>query len=341
MESTRFEPAEPASSTGSEINLSRTTGALPRARPEEYAAKNNATDGGGRQLAEALGWFSLGLGIASIAAPGAVARLIGVRDEESNRNLLRFVGLREIASGIGILAQPAAPGGVWSRVVGDVMDLTLLGSALGSEQSNRGRVAATTAMVAGVAAVDLMAGKKLAASEGEDRCITLVKVTTINRSAEELYGFWRDFRNLPRFMNHLESVEILDDRRSRWQTKGPAGRSVAWTAEVVDDRPNQFISWRSLPGSDVETSGWVRFDPAPGDRGTEVRVELRYLPPAGMLGATIARLFGREPGQELKEDLRTFKQVMETGELVRSGASLHGATFPQQPAQPPEMRMAA
>ena len=161
----------------------------------------------------------------------------------------------------------------------------------------------------------------------------LKKAITVNRAPEEVYRFWHDFRNLPRFMRHLEDVQVTGSRRSHWKAKAPAGMTVEWDAVVVDDRPNELIAWRSLEGADVDNSGSVRFTPAPGGRGTEVRVELDYAPPGGAVGATIAKLFGEEPEQQVQDDLRRFKQVLETGEVVYSEATVHGRPHP---ARPPE-----
>ncbi len=137
----------------------------------------------------------------------------------------------------------------------------------------------------------------------------------LNKSPEEIYRFWRNFENLPRFMNHLESVHKIDENRSRWRVKGPAGMNIEWDAEIISERPNEMIGWRSLPGATVDNAGSVRFEPAPGGRGTVVRVQLQYNPPGGRLGSAIARLFGEEPDQQLQEDLRRLKQLMEAGEI--------------------------
>jgi uncharacterized membrane protein len=161
------------------------------------------------------------------------------------------------------------------------------------------------------------------------------KAVTVNRPVADVYGFWRDFENLPRFMSHLESVQATQAGRSRWKAKVPLGMSVEWEAEIVEDRPNQSISWRAVEGSGVDNAGTVRFQAAPGGRGTEVRVDLQYDAPGGKLGALIAKLFGEEPGQQIKDDLRAFKQVMETGEVVLSDGSMRGRTK-QRPAQPAE-----
>jgi uncharacterized membrane protein len=154
-------------------------------------------------------------------------------------------------------------------------------------------------------------GLKPAASGG----IRVEETLTIQRSPEELYRFWRNFENLPRFMRYLESVRNTGGNRSHWVARGPLGFRVEWDAEVTEDRPNERIAWRSLPGSAVDTEGSVRFSPAPGNRGTRVTVVMRYAPPGGKAGALIARLFGRSPEQEIREDLRRFKRVMETGEI--------------------------
>jgi uncharacterized membrane protein len=146
------------------------------------------------------------------------------------------------------------------------------------------------------------------------RGIKVEKSVTVNRAPEELYRFWRNFENLPRFMNHLESVRMTGGNSSHWVAKAPAGSSVEWDAEIYNEKENELIAWRSLEGADVDSAGSVHFQAAPGGSGTEVRVVLKYDPPGGIIGATIAKLFGEEPSQQIEEDLRRFKQVMEAGE---------------------------
>jgi uncharacterized membrane protein len=167
----------------------------------------------------------------------------------------------------------------------------------------------------------------------------VTKSVTINRPREAVYQFWREFANLPQFMAHVQSVVTKDDKRSHWVVAAPAGQTVEWDAEVVDDRPNQLIAWRSLEASDIRHVGSVRFEKAPADRGTEVHVDLRYDAPAGKAGAAIAKLFGEEPTQQIADDLRRLKQVLETGEVVRSDGSLEGAgqgASKQRAAQAPD-----
>lgn len=155
--------------------------------------------------------------------------------------------------------------------------------------------------------------KGSAASVAGNRGIKVEKTVTINRSPEELFKFWRNFENLPRFMDHLESVRTTGDKRSHWVAKAPAGTTVEWDAEVINEKPNELIAWRSLEGADVDNAGSVRFERATGGRGTTVRVTLEYDPPGGVIGAAIAKLFGEAPDQQIQEDLRRLKQVMETG----------------------------
>jgi uncharacterized membrane protein len=269
-------------------------------------------------LARALGWFSLGLGLAELAAPRGVSRLIGVR--KGARVLLQALGAREIASGLGILAGGRGPGWVWSRVAGDVVDLALLGVALGDKRSTRGRVAAATAAVAGVTALDVVAAQRLARSNGvpqasAEGAVRVQKTIAVNCRPADAYALWHDFENLPRFMEHLASVDVKGEGRSHWVVRAPAGRTVEWDAEVVEDRPGEAIAWRSVEGADVENRGAVRFEAGPGGRGTMVRVDLEYRPLAGVVGSGIAKLFGEEPEQQIQADLRRFKQVLEAGEV--------------------------
>jgi uncharacterized membrane protein len=308
------------------------------------------TDGTNRneRLANGLGWFSIGLGLAQIFSPGGVARLIGVNDDAKNRRLMRAIGMREIATGVGILAKPRPAGWVRARVGGDMMDLTLLGAALRSDDSEKNRVALATAAVLGLTALDVLCSGRLSEkANGATRAaareskVKVKRAASIRKSPEELYTFWRNFENLPRFMYHLEEVRVLDSGRSHWRAKAPAGTTVEWDAEVIEDRPSERIAWRSLPNADVPNWGSVEFRRAPGNRGTEVHVEIHYDPPGGKLGALIAKLFGEEPGEQVADDLRRLKQVMEVGEVIRSDASLPGpgpSYLAQRSAQPAEVR---
>jgi uncharacterized membrane protein len=190
-------------------------------------------------------------------------------------------------------------------------------------------VALATAAVLGVTLLDVVGSQRVrrvgtsAQARLQSSGVDVRRSITINRPADEIYRFWRGLENLPTFMTHLESIHVLGERQSHWRARGPAGFSVEWDAEIVEDEPNRMIAWCSLEGSDVDHVGRVRFVPAPGERGTEVHVELSYRPPAGTAGRIVAKLLGEEPDQQVSGDLRRLKQVLETGELVHSDASLH------------------
>jgi uncharacterized membrane protein len=216
------------------------------------------------------------------------------------------------------------------------------------------RVAAVTAAVGAITALDLYAAYRTTMAErrggtgrghgrGRGRLITkgtmrLRAAITVRSPRSEVFLFWHLFDNLPSFMSHLESVRETGDGRSHWTARSPIGRPVEWDAEIIAEIPDELITWRSLEGADVTNSGSVRFNDAPGGRGTEVRVQMEFELPGGKLGAAVARLFGEHPEQQVRDDLRRFKQVLETGEVVRSEGSPEGARawrqVRQRPAQP-------
>lgn len=319
--------------------------------------ETGSQDGIAEQLARFLGWFSIGLGLAEIVAPRQLAGLIGV---DNRPGLFRMMGLREIGSGIAILSQDQPAGAVWSRVAGDILDLALLSTQLDSNNPEREKTLAATMSVLGVTAVDLYTARSLSRQSNGDNGnsqgsgqrpqsarglvetssgIKVKTAVTVGRPVSEVYGFWRNFENLPRFMSHLESVQVLEGKRSHWVALG-LGMRLEWDAETVEDRPNELISWRSLPGGKVDTAGYVRFRPAPADRGTEIVVEMRYDPPGGVVGASIAKLFG-ESGQEVvSRDLRAFKNVMEIGEVAHSDASIYTRPHSAQPPTDDELKKA-
>ena len=138
---------------------------------------------------------------------------------------------------------------------------------------------------------------------------------TINRPREDLYAFWRNLSNIPTFMENVEAINTIDERRSHWQVKAPAGRMVEWDARLTEDIPNEILAWTSEPGADVENSGRIVFADA-GDRGTVVHATILYDPPAGVVGKIVAKMFQREPAIQVRRDLRRFKQLMETGEIA-------------------------
>jgi uncharacterized membrane protein len=151
---------------------------------------------------------------------------------------------------------------------------------------------------------------------GMSNNIRVEKSVTILKPQEELYQFWRNFENLPTFMKHLQSVQVMNETRSHWVANAPGGTTVEWDADMITDRENELIAWASVEGADIDHSGFVRFQPAPQGRGTEVKVVMEYRPPGGGITAAIAKLFGEEPEQQIGDELRRFKMLMETGEIA-------------------------
>jgi len=165
----------------------------------------------------------------------------------------------------------------------------------------------------------------------------ITKAIVVNRSAEEIYQFWREMTNFPRFMYHVQSVRETGPNRSHWIANAPAGRVVEWESEIVEDVPNERIAWRSLPGAQVPNAGAVTFERRTGNRGTIVRVEVEFAPPGGPAAVGLAKLFNESPEQQIYDDLRRLKQILETGEVLRSDGSPNGAgQVWQRAAQPME-----
>lgn len=282
---------------------------------------------GGAALATGLGWFSIGLGLAEIAAPALLSKLIGINNDARTRTTLRAYGLREIATGIAILAAPRSPLPLWGRVLGDGLDLASLGAGLRDDDNGRARIMGSMASVAGVTILDVIAAIQTSRTRSSTR-EPVIRTITVNRPPHEVYAMWRDFEQFPRFMEHLEAVHDLGDGVSHWVAKLPTGNTVEWNATLVGDRPAERIAWRTVDGSQVPHRGAVNFKPTL-DGGTEVRVEMQYdVPGSRSLGAFFAKLAS---GSQIEGDLRRFKQVLETGEVIHSDASIHKGMHPARP----------
>ena len=295
---------------------------VPRERRGRQVVWRHGSRSGPGQLARGLGWFSIGLGLAEVAGPRAVSRMIGMPDTAGNRLLLRALGARDLASGAGILTGRRRSSWLWSRIGGDAIDLAVLLRAFARGHTSRTRLASATAAVAGVTMLDVTASREL--SRRESTGIRVQQSITVNAPRERVYHLWRQLERLPDVMSHLESVKDLGGGRSLWRAAAPAGTTVEWEAELTEDVENARIGWRALEGSTIPNAGSVTFTDAPGGRGTEIHVDLRYDPPAGSVGAAVAKLFGKEPNQEIAKDLRRFKQRLETGEITTArGPAAH------------------
>ena len=269
-------------------------------------------------LTRGLGVASAALGIPQVTRPAGFARSLGIGDAPRHRAVTELVGVRELTAAAGLLGRPH-PAWLWARVAGDAMDLTLVTRAL-RHHDGRGlrRTVLTMAGLVVITAVDVYAAVTRTTRKETAIPMQLTSTTTVTRPPEEVYDFWRQLDRLPTFMAHLDEVRATGGRRSHWKASAPFGQTVEWDAETTDDVPAQRIAWRSVDGADVPNSGEVRFVAAPGGRGTEVHVALSYEMPGGALGKAAAKYFGEEPSQQLDDDLRRFKQVMETGEVIRS-----------------------
>jgi uncharacterized membrane protein len=157
--------------------------------------------------------------------------------------------------------------------------------------------------------------------------IQVEKTVTIDRPVEELYSYWRDLTNLPNFMGHLKSVTKKNEAGTvtHWVANAPLDINVEWDAEIIKDEPNHLIAWNALGNADIDNCGFVRFQPATGDRGTQVKVVLEYQPPGGALTNAIAKLFGESPQEQIGDELNRFKQLMETGEIATTEGQPQGS----------------
>ena len=264
-------------------------------------------------LTRFLGWFSIGLGVSELVAPGAIARISGTANRKS---FVRMCGLREVAAGVGILSQPKPKKWLWARVAGDVADVAAIIG--GAQRDQRKATVGALAAVAGVTALDILCAKQCTrdekdASDAEHAESSLL----ISRSPEECYRFWSDVENIPRFSSEILSVRKTGEKTSHWTARLPhkAGE-LEWDAEIVDDVPNERISWRSNPDGGVTVNGSVVFEAAPGGRGTIVRVQLDYDHPGRTAAAPLSKAIGKHPGQITYKSLRRLKQLMELGEII-------------------------
>lgn len=158
--------------------------------------------------------------------------------------------------------------------------------------------------------------RRIPAAASWARPLTIMRSITIARPRAEVYRFWRDFQNLPRFMRHVERIDVLSERRSHWVVRAPMGQTVEWDAELEDERENERLAWRSAEGAQIRNAGEVVFREAPDGRGTEVHATISYEPPGGRLGHVLAKLWGEDPDRQARDDLRRLKQLMETGEIA-------------------------
>lgn len=299
-------------------------------------------------LARAIGVTSLGLGAALLAGPGAVVRLVGLRDSPGARLVAVAVGVREVVAGTGVLASRRPVGWLWARTAGDGFDVGLLalGAAVQARShrphlgpvavARRGRPLLRRPRSAGpirswwgdglaslapprrtvvaigfvtvVAVVDLAAALRVTRRRGPHRTATVS--ITVNRPPDEVYRRWRELQDTPRFLSHLDLRPTGGRGRHRPPRVAGHGRP-GWEAEVVNEVPGELIEWRSGIAAEVDHAGTVRFEPAPGGTGTVITIRVDYRPPGGLLGSLVAGFLGEHPRQQISDDLLRVKHALD------------------------------
>jgi uncharacterized membrane protein len=304
-------------------------------------------------LATAFGGLSSAIGVWYAVAPRHFLQTIGIRPTSQRITITRLVAAQEMSVGGALLTDGRAGRWLAMRVAGDAVHGAMLALATRAPDNDRRQLRFAWAAWLGITVADIAAtlaanrievtGAQLENGPGESSPSALAvangaihRSVTIQREPQEVYDFWRQLENLPQFMKHLERVDVIDEKRSHWVAKAPIG-TAQWDAEITQDDPGRVIAWTSTGGSAVWNRGQVRFDRAPGDRGTEVHVELEYAPPAGPVGGAVARLMGEEPSVQIAGDLRRLKSILETGEIVVSEATVGGRSRRQRPARPIEV----
>jgi len=264
-------------------------------------------------LTRFLGWFSIGLGVCEVLTPGAVSRIAGANN---HKNLVRFYGLREIAAGVGILTNPDPSKWLWARVAGDVVDIASILKGSDNGATSAGALAA----VAGVTALDLYCAKRASAEVAGTQDVERAETSLmINCAPAECYRYWRELSNFPNFVSELKSVHVTGEKTSHWVMTLPRNAGdVEWDAEITEDVPDQRIAWQSKPDTGPTINGSVNFEPAPGGRGTIVRLQMDYDFPGRSVAAPASRLAGRNPEQFANKALRRLKQILEVGEVMET-----------------------
>lgn len=270
-------------------------------------------------MVRALGWFSIGLGVAEVAMPAQVGLLIGVR---RGSGILRLYGLREIFVGVGLLTQQ--PAGrpsrwLWARVAGDLLDIATVGAHNNSDNPDRERAVSATAALTAIALIDFASAQNASRIERE-RLVgnppgVAVGALTIDRSADDLYWLWKQPDARSRVLESMAKVSSTGDGSEHWQLTGPLGKTVEWDTRLTTDRPGEMVHWKTLNGVKTPYEGSLEFRPAPGDRGTEVIMRMQFDPPGGPLGEAMASLLKIVPDMAITKVLRRFKSLAETGEI--------------------------
>jgi uncharacterized membrane protein len=265
------------------------------------------------RLGVALGWVGVGIGIAELLMPRAMAKTTGLPPRS-----VRALGTLELLASAGTLLQHRQPAWRWSRIAGDLIDLSLL--AWAGRRTSNVRLPLITALFAGMTALDVLSaydGQRQGARQGGlPSTLRICKSFHIQRSPEACYRFWRNFENFPKFMSDVDSVQVIDATRTHWRMRATRGEPVEWTVELFSDIPSQQLGWRTIADSPLEHSGVVKFLPAYGHTSTRLDIDIIYKIPIGQPMDLLSLLFTDEPARRWEDDLRRFKQLIETGEIA-------------------------
>lgn len=282
--------------------------------PGAESGPRHTAGGAVRKVAAALGWVSIGLGVGEILAPRALSRWIGTT---RHPRMMRLMGVRKLAAGVGLLTQERPAGWLWAHAGGDLLDVAGVLKAGDPARRRARRVGAALAAVGGVTALEAVFVRRWkAAARAVEPVLRFSASTAINRSPRECYQYWRNLENLPRFLKRLKSVQASESGRLHWIARGPAGKEISWDSEIVEDVPEERIAWRSYGGPLVPDSGSVRFESMRGGEGTIVRLHVTYDFPLRTGGVAVRAFLGRDPGLRLRASLMRFKQIVETGEIA-------------------------
>lgn len=279
-----------------------------------------------QQTARALGWFSIGLGVSELLLTDRMARAIGFRRSPL---WLQVMGVREIATGIGILAarRPGA-GHVQMRVMGDAIDLALLASAWDSAGRERHRLSIATAAVLGVTVLDVLATRKLASDGATHNPLQLRASISLEEPPDEVYRQLRDLSNLTAYLSHAHTVELQGEESFQLTSDIPFSGTSLWHARIIEDVPSRRVVWETLPESPLHMRGQLDINPRSGERGTLLRASVSIKPATPSLVTPLARLLGSLPDQWLMQQLRRFRQYVETGEVATTQGQPTGRRSP-------------
>lgn len=313
------------------------SGAEPHASPTGPDGQGEKRPTAALDLSRALGWASLGLGIAQLAAPQRLADLAGLADGSRTRAIVRLLGLREAATGAGILAGANPVPWMWGRVGGDAIDLALIASAIDTRGTNRTRLAGAAAITAGMTAIDAICSARLTMAPAPRpappaEAVRVATAITVQAPSRRVYEALANAQTLPRFVESFAEIDVQDQRLTRWTVTLPGGMPLHWDVELTEEAPGERIAWRTREGSAFPASGQIDLRPSPANQGTEVRFTAAFDPPGGELGAKIGDLFTGAIGTKIHNDLRRFKQLIDLGEIVQSDASVAGGPHPARPS---------